>query len=120
MIPQPLDKRLRFALHALGLAIALATTEHAANAPVTVRIDANAGRHAISPNIYGVAYAPDAATLERLKFCQALTPGDFQQQRRQAKFSPPSSSGELLQRLAAMNARKTSYRRTPIGFTASL
>ncbi len=63
---------------------------------------------------------PDATTLERLKFFQALTPGDFQQQRRQAKFSPPSSSGELLQRLAAMNARKSSYRRTPIGFTASL
>ena len=67
MIPQPLDKRLRFALHALGLAIALATTAHAANAPVTVRIDANAGRHAISPNIYGVAYAPDAATLADLR-----------------------------------------------------
>ena len=35
----------------------------AANRPVTIRVDANVGRHPISPYIYGVAFAPDAATL---------------------------------------------------------
>lgn len=64
--------------------------------------------------------SPDDAKLARLKGYQALTPGDFQQQRRQSKFSPPGSSAELLQRIAAMNDRKTSYRRTPIGFTTGL
>ncbi len=48
-------------LHRTLLALALsastlASVAHAANAPVTVTIDANVGKHAISPYIYGVAY----------------------------------------------------------------
>jgi PKD repeat protein len=44
----------------------LMTSAHADNAAVTVNVDANAGKHPISPYIYGVAFAPDSATLADL------------------------------------------------------
>lgn len=61
---------------------------------------------------------PSAQTLERLKNCNGLTPGDFHQQRRQAKFSPPTTSEELGQRLIDTSTRKHTYRKAPMGFTA--
>lgn len=49
------------AVAALALAIVGAVTVlHAQNAAVTVTVDAAAGRHAINPAIYGVAYATPA------------------------------------------------------------
>src|SRR5215470_5167451 len=48
------------------LGLGLAASLSAQNPPVTVAIDAAAGRHPINPLIYGVAYAPDAATLANL------------------------------------------------------
>jgi hypothetical protein len=36
------------------------------NAPVTITVDAQLNRHAISPQIYGVAFAPDASTVADL------------------------------------------------------
>lgn len=62
---------------------------------------------------------PIAQTLDRLKTCNGLTPGDFHQQRRQAKFAPPATSEELLQRLIDTSARKHNYRKGPMGFTAA-
>jgi hypothetical protein len=48
------------ATSALLAALALTTPAGAENPPVTVAIDAAAGRHAISPLIYGVAYGAPA------------------------------------------------------------
>lgn len=61
--------------------------------------------------------SPEAGTLQRLKACNSLTPGDFHQQRRQAKFSPPKTSAELVQRLLETSSRKHAYRKAPIGFS---
>ncbi|MBS0461574.1 MAG: cellulase [Proteobacteria bacterium] len=60
----PLD----FSRRAIAVAIAASAclAVHAANAPVTVAIDATGNRHAISANVYGVAFAPNAATLKDL------------------------------------------------------
>ena len=56
---------MRFQLiHGL-LFLALAGTLAAQNPAVNISVDASANRHAISPNIYGVAYG-DATTLPQL------------------------------------------------------
>lgn len=62
---------------------------------------------------------PGTETLQRLKSCNSLTPGDFHQQRRQSKFYPPKTSAELAQRLMDTSARKHAYRKAPIGFSLS-
>ena len=41
-------------LRRVGLAVAICATQ-AQNPPASVSVDANANRHAISPNIYGFA-----------------------------------------------------------------
>jgi hypothetical protein len=51
-------KQRTFALSLVALT--LATAAQAQNAPVTVAVDANANRHPISPQIYGVAFASKA------------------------------------------------------------
>jgi hypothetical protein len=48
--------RMKLALIAFGLAAAL----HAQNSPITITVDANANRHPIDPNIYGLAFASAA------------------------------------------------------------
>src|SRR4029450_11679587 len=59
-------KIMSHGLHARVLAstvfalFAVSVTVHAQNAAVTVNVDANANRHAISPLIYGVAYGSTA------------------------------------------------------------
>lgn len=47
----------------------LAGVAYAQNPAVTIAVDANAGRHAISPDVYGVAYATNA------QLAQAGPPG---------------------------------------------
>ena len=59
---------------------------------------------------------PMEAALERVGGCKALTPGDFHQQYRQAKFSPPNTSLDLVRRLVDTNARKQGYRKASMGF----
>ena len=39
----------------------LGLSANAQNAAVTIAVDANANRHPINPNVYGVAHAPAAA-----------------------------------------------------------
>jgi hypothetical protein len=48
--------RMKMTLIALGLAAAV----HGQNSPVTIAVDADANRHPIDPNIYGVAFASAA------------------------------------------------------------
>src|SRR5215469_18681566 len=43
-------------LHRIGLLLIFAISALAQNASSTVNVDASANRHAINPNIYGVAY----------------------------------------------------------------
>jgi hypothetical protein len=51
---------------ALAITALLVASVNADAAAVTVNVDANAGKHPISPYIYGVAFAPDGATLADL------------------------------------------------------
>ncbi|HEX3123191.1 MAG TPA: glycoside hydrolase family 44 protein, partial [Rhodanobacteraceae bacterium] len=51
---------IRNHLLACSALVAFMATAHAQNAPVTLNVDANANRHAISPLIYGVAYGSTA------------------------------------------------------------
>ncbi|HEY2346696.1 MAG TPA: glycoside hydrolase family 44 protein [Xanthomonadaceae bacterium] len=51
---------------AIAIASLLVASAHADNAPVTVNVNAATGKHPISPYIYGVAFAPDSATLKDL------------------------------------------------------
>jgi len=51
---------IRSHLLACSALLASVATAHAQNAPVTLNVDANANRHAISPLIYGVAYGSTA------------------------------------------------------------
>ncbi|MBS0194844.1 MAG: cellulase [Proteobacteria bacterium] len=60
-IAAPRKALIAFAVATLATGIA-----QAANAPVTVAVDATANRHPISPFIYGVAFAPSSATLKDL------------------------------------------------------
>jgi PKD repeat protein len=60
----PFIRRRRF-LFVGSCWIALASALLAQNAPITVSVDANTNRHAISPYVYGVAYG-DATTLPDL------------------------------------------------------
>ncbi len=50
----------------LAILLFAAAQAFAQNAATTVSVDANANRHAINPNIYGIAYgdAHDMTTLE--------------------------------------------------------
>ncbi|HTA65823.1 MAG TPA: glycoside hydrolase family 44 protein [Xanthomonadaceae bacterium] len=50
----------------LGISSLWMASAQATNPAVTVNVDANVGKHAISPYIYGVAFAPDSATLADL------------------------------------------------------
>jgi len=52
-----MSRKVSYCILALSVVAAFAaSTAHAQNMPVTVSVDANANRHAISPLIYGVAY----------------------------------------------------------------
>jgi len=63
-----MNTSLHFPKSCLAFAITslLMATAQADNAAVTVNVNANAGKHPISPYIYGVAFAPDSATLADL------------------------------------------------------
>jgi PKD repeat protein len=52
--------RTRVLASSILVLFAVSAAVHAQNAPVTVNVDANANRHAISPLIYGVAYGSTA------------------------------------------------------------
>ena len=51
-----------FAALTLGLLGWLLSVSHATGPSITINIDAAANRHAINPNIYGVAFATSGAT----------------------------------------------------------
>ena len=57
--------KVRFRLAHCPLFLVIAGTLAAQNPAVTISVDASANRHAISPNVYGVAYG-DATTLAQL------------------------------------------------------
>jgi len=59
---------MRYPIRLIVIAISslLMAPAWADNAAVTVNVDANAGKHPISPNIYGIAIAPDATTIADL------------------------------------------------------
>ena len=52
--------RTLYLLTICAVLVVCATTTHAQNPAVNINVDAAANRHAINPNIYGVAHASTA------------------------------------------------------------